>query len=112
MTTCTSSFLLDSLSALNDSVRLRILRILKQHELRVGEVTDVIQLPQSTASRHLKLLLESSFVSRRTIGTTGLYRISDSMLPEAHELWMVAITHSATLQGIDKDDERLVSVLA
>ncbi len=70
------SALLDSLSALNDCARLRMLRLLSNTELGVGELSDVLQLPQSTASRHLKLLLETGFISRRTLGTTGLYRIS------------------------------------
>ena len=38
MTTASSSTLLDSLSALNGSARLRILRLVSKHELSVGEV--------------------------------------------------------------------------
>ena len=112
MTTIRTSQLLDSLSALNDCVRLRILRVLWQHELSVGEVADVVQLPQSTASRHLKLLLEAQFVSRRTIGTTGLYRISDEMPKEVKDLWGIASDNSEDLPEATEDDERLVSVLA
>ena len=72
MTTTSPSTLLDSLSALNDIARLRVLRLLAQHELSVGEIADILQLPQSTVSRHLKMLLETAFVARRTVGTTGL----------------------------------------
>jgi len=112
VTTINSTLLLDSLSALNDCARLRILRILSQHELSVGEVADVVQLPQSTVSRHLKLLLEAGFASRRTIGTIGLYRTASEMLPEAASLWDIAIANSNDLPGASEDVERLVSVLA
>lgn len=112
MTTVRSTFLLDSFSALNDCARLRILRILNQHELSVGEVADIIQLPQSTVSRHLKLLFDAGFTSRRTVGTTGLYRTATEMSDEATELWNISITNSAELPGANEDEERLVSVLA
>ena len=112
MTTVGSSIFLDSLTALNDSTRLRILYILNQHELSVGEIADVVQLPQSTVSRHLKLLLEAGFASRRTIGTIGLYRTSPEMPTESGELWNIAITNAGQLPEMDVDSERLVSVLA
>jgi ubiquinone/menaquinone biosynthesis C-methylase UbiE/DNA-binding transcriptional ArsR family regulator len=105
------SALLDSLSALNDCVRLRVLRLLSNSELGVGELSDVLQLPQSTVSRHLKLLLETGFVSRRTLGTTGLYRISEGMRDETAELWSIASRNSNALPGINEDDSRLISVL-
>ena len=112
MTTVRSTFLLDSFSALNDCARLRILRLLNQQELSVGEVADIIQLPQSTVSRHLKLLFDAGFTSRRTVGTTGLYRTATEMSSEAAELWTIAITNSAELPGANEDEERLISVLA
>ncbi len=112
MTTISTTVFLDSLSALNDCARLRILRILSKHELSVGEVADVVQLPQSTVSRHLKLLLESGFAARRTIGTTGLYRIASTMTEEVTDLWKIAIANSSNLPGANDDEERLVAVLA
>ncbi|MBT7658054.1 MAG: metalloregulator ArsR/SmtB family transcription factor [Phycisphaerae bacterium] len=111
MTSVGSLVLLDSLSALNDSARLRILRVLVQHELSVGEVAVVIQLPQSTASRHLKLLFEAGFVSRRTVGTVGLYRIATEMSTEIKSLWSIASNNTEQLHGAVEDAERLVAVL-
>jgi len=112
MTTSSPSTLLDSLSALNDSARLRVLHLLSEHELSVGEVADVLQLPQSTVSRHLKLLLDSEFVARRTHGTTGLYRLCDTMPSEAADLWRIAAANSRDLPGVQDDESRLISVLA
>lgn len=112
MTTTSSSTLLDSLSALNGSARLRILRLVSQHELSVGEVADILQLPQSTASRHLKPLHESGFVARRTVGTTGLYRLSDNMPAEVADLWNIVEANCNELPLTDEDATRLNSVLA
>ena len=53
--------ILDHLSALTDPVRCRILLLLEQHELTVGELCSVVQLPQSTVSRHLKTLGETGW---------------------------------------------------
>jgi ArsR family transcriptional regulator len=112
MTTVSSSIFLDSLTALNDSTRLRILYILNQHELSVGEIADIVQLPQSTVSRHLKLLFEAGFAARRTIGTVGLYRTAAEMPTETGELWNIAIVNAKQLPEMGVDRERLVSVLA
>ena len=112
MTTVRSTFLLDSFTALNDCARLRILRLLNQHELSVGEVADILQLPQSTASRHLKPLHKSGFVARRTVGTTGLYRLCDAMPPEVLELWNIVAANCEGLPQAEEDAARMKSVLA
>ncbi len=112
MTTASPTTLLDSLSALNDIARLRVLHLLSQHELSVGEIADVLQLPQSTVSRHLKMLLETEYVSRRTIGTTGLYRVSDSMPCSTADLWDIAKDNFVDLPSSCEDNSRLISALA
>ena len=103
MTTTCPTTLLDSLSALNDIARLRVLRLLAQQELSVGEIADILQLPQSTVSRHLKVLLETEFVARRTVGTTGLYRVSDSMPRGASDLWGIAEENFSELPNTVED---------
>lgn len=113
MTTISSPpALLESLSALNDCARLRVLRLVSSDELSVGELSDILQLPQSTVSRHLKLLLETNFVARRTVGTTGLYRISDAMEEETADLWTIASRNADGLPGASEDDSRLISILS
>ena len=46
------------MTALADATRARILRLLERHELTVAELCAVLQLPQSTVSRHLKALAD------------------------------------------------------
>ena len=53
--------ILDHLSALSDPTRSRILLLLDRHELTVSELCAIMQLPQSTVSRHLKALADSGF---------------------------------------------------
>jgi len=65
--------ILDHLSSLADATRSRILLLLDRHELTVSELCGVMQLPQSTVSRHLKALSESGWIASRAEGTSRLY---------------------------------------
>ena len=55
---------------LADPTRLRLLRLLERHELGVGELCEVLQIPQSTVSRHLKVLTDQEWTRCRRRGTT------------------------------------------
>jgi ubiquinone/menaquinone biosynthesis C-methylase UbiE/DNA-binding MarR family transcriptional regulator len=83
--------LLAWIGSLADGTRLRLLRLLERHELGVVELCDVLQLPQSTVSRHLKVLGDQKWVRSRRQGTTHLYRtLMDELDPAARKLWIVA----------------------
>lgn len=60
--------------ALADDVRLRILHALLGAELSVAELVEVLGLPQSTVSRHLKPLRDAGLVETRRDGTSIYYR--------------------------------------
>ena len=113
MTTAgTVTMVLDCLTALNDAARLRIMRLLQTHELSVGELSRVLQLPQSTVSRHLRLLIEASLIARRSDGTAGLHRVADTMPPQAERLWTALRSDPDSLPGGEEDDGRVAAVLA
>ena len=59
MSAPTAPAVFDRLAALSDATRARLLACLERHELTVGELQDVLQLPQSTVSRHLKVLADA-----------------------------------------------------
>lgn len=63
----------DVFRALADSKRQRVLQLLLQEELNVSELVAVLDLPQSTVSRHLKVLRDAGLVSDRRHGTTSFY---------------------------------------
>ncbi|GIW74633.1 MAG: hypothetical protein KatS3mg103_1155 [Phycisphaerales bacterium] len=102
-----------ALSALADGVRLRMLRVLEVEELAVGEIAQVVQLPQSTVSRRLKMLADHGWVQRRAAGTAMLYRcVRDDLPPALRGVW--SQVHQAT-EGWDEvqaDLRRLRAVVA
>jgi ArsR family transcriptional regulator len=71
-----SPAILDHLSALADTTRSRILLLLDRHELTVSELCAIMQLPQSTVSRHLKALADSAWIAARAEGTSNLYAMT------------------------------------
>lgn len=103
----------EHLSALSEPLRLRICRLLEQQELSVGEIARIVQVPQSTISRHLKVLGSCGWLQRRTDGTAALYCLDASLLPEpATALWRaVRETVTQDLQAAE-DSRRLQQVLA
>ena len=101
----------DRMSALGDATRSRLLALLESHELAVSELCLATQLPQSTASRHLKVLAEDGWVSVRSEGTSRFYRAAD-LAPEARELWTLVRGELEGSPEWREDRERVRSVLA
>src|SRR5438067_11545434 len=100
--------LLGWMGALADQTRLRLLRLLEGHELGVVELCDVLQLPQSTVSRHLKVLADQSFLHSRRQGTTNLYQmIHDELDATARRLWLLAREQTEAWPAIGQDQLRL-----
>src|SRR5205823_5992892 len=83
--------LLAWMDGLADETRLRLLNLLDRHELGVVELCDILQLPQSTVSRHLKVLSDHNWVRGRRLATTRFYRMPlDELDPAARKLWLLA----------------------
>src|ERR1700750_1151301 len=82
--------ILDHLTALSDATRSRILLLLDRHELTVSELCNIVQLPQSTVSRHLKALVDRGCIAARAEGTSHLYAMTrDDLDPAARRLWLL-----------------------
>jgi ArsR family transcriptional regulator len=104
--------LIDSFSALADPTRCRVLSLVEGHELTVGELCDVLQLPQSTVSRHLKTLAEAGWVLSRRDGTSRYYALSLDGGGGAHrEIWKLTRDQVAGRPGAAQDGRRLEAVL-
>jgi ArsR family transcriptional regulator len=100
--------LLGWLDALGDESRLRLLRLLEQHELGVVELCDVLQMPQSTVSRHLKVLADQELVRSRRQGTAHLYRMVEAELDAAaRKLWSLAREQTEAWATVRQDQLRL-----
>ena len=103
----------DDLTVLSDATRSRMLLILERHELTVTELCAVLQLPQSTVSRHLKTLGDGSWVSSRRDGTSRYYTLAlDERDGHTRRLWSLLREQISTTAGADQDARRLKGVLA
>ena len=72
--------------ALSEEPRLRILALLLNGELCVCDLMAVLQLPQSTISRHLAYLRNTGWVKGRRRGVWMYYRLAEMETPFAKEL--------------------------
>jgi ubiquinone/menaquinone biosynthesis C-methylase UbiE/DNA-binding transcriptional ArsR family regulator len=103
----------DDLTALADETRSRMLLVLERHELTVSELCSVLQLPQSTVSRHLKTLSDANWVTSRRDGTSRYYTLMlDERDASTRRLWSLLRDQVATTSGADQDGRRLKGVLA
>jgi len=103
----------DDLTVLSDATRSRMLLILERHELTVTELCAVLQLPQSTVSRHLKTLGDGTWVSSRRDGTSRYYTLAlDERDGHTRRLWSLLREQISTTAGADQDARRLKGVLA
>ncbi|CCO23815.1 ArsR/SmtB family transcription factor [Maridesulfovibrio hydrothermalis] len=64
--------------ALSDEIRVRLLAMLRDNELNVGEVVQVLGMSQPRVSRHLKILHESGLLESRREGLWNFYRLAQS----------------------------------
>ena len=104
--------ILDHMTALSDPTRCRMLLLLEKHELTVTELCSVLQLPQSTVSRHLKTLADDGWVTSRRDGTSRFYSMPvDGLDPAAAKLWPLISEQVTSTRGAEHDERRLRSVL-
>ncbi len=111
--TTTTPTIFDRMSALSDTTRSRLLLVLEEHELTVSELCAVLQLPQSTVSRHLKVLSDEGWVSSQAEGTSRRYRMPADLLdPAARRLWNLVREQISSSPVAEQDAQRVQSVLA
>jgi ArsR family transcriptional regulator len=108
--------ILDHLASLAEPTRSRILLLLDGHELTVSELCGVVQLPQSTVSRHLKALSDAGWVAGRSEGTSRLYAMAsddlDDLDPAARRLWRLVREQVGATPAAEQDQRRLQAILA
>ena len=98
--------------ALSDPTRLRILHLLLEGELCVGDLVELLDQPQPTASRHLAYLRRSGLVGVRKHGLWAFYRLREpvSLL---HERALECVRAArAELPQLRKDREARKALLA
>ncbi len=104
--------ILDQAATLAELTRSRVLQLLQRHELTVSELCSILQMPQSTVSRHLKVLLESGWLSARREGTSHLYRFDhDGLEAASQQLWQLISSELQETAAALQDAQRLEAVL-
>jgi len=100
------------MTALADPTRCRMLMMLEKQELTVSELCAVLQMPQSTVSRHLKTLSDDDWVTSRRDGTSRFYTMPvDDLDSGAKRLWPIIREQVSSTTGASQDDRRLRGVL-
>lgn len=71
--------------------RLEILNLLKNRELAVEKIVEIVKAPKANVSQHLALLRHARLVTVRRNGVNAYYRISDPRIVEPcrilRDLW-------------------------
>mgnify|MGYP000936448881 FL=1 len=73
-------------SALSDTTRIMILYLLAERDMYVNEIAEELNAPQSTVSRHLKVLRERSLVAPERRGTAVLYSLVDKRIIQSLDI--------------------------
>jgi ArsR family transcriptional regulator len=99
--------------ALSDETRLRLLSLLREGELAVGELQRVLRGNQSTLSTQLGNLREQGFVASRKEGQKVFYRLaSGSVSSPQQKLLEAALEASSDARWQARDQRELQKVLA
>ena len=100
--------LINTLKALSDETRLRIMNILLERECCVCEVMQVLGISQTRASRNLNILYDAGFLKLRKEGLWVYYSIDKADLEESLSLLLNAVERSLIENKLaNLDRERL-----
>ena len=104
--------LAQTLKALSDPIRLRIILLLQtEGELCVCDLMAVLNLPQSTISRHLAYLKRSCWVDTRREGVWMHYQLSKESCEICKELLLSLKQHASELPEAASDRTALAAFL-
>lgn len=111
-TTSPRALVHDRLATLADATRCRLLLALDGRELTVGELCQALQLPQSTVSRHLRVLADAGWTSSRAEGASRWYAISAQLDEHARDLWTLVSVSVADTPAAAQDAVRVHAVVS
>jgi len=75
----------DQLKALSEPLRLRIVDLLRQGELTVGDIAEFLETELVTVSHHLKILKHAGLVEAEREGRFIVYRLRNDLLQQAEK---------------------------
>jgi len=86
-------------SGLADPIRILILYRLANAKFNVTELSNTLEIPQPTISRHLKVLRERDMVQAEREGQSVFYTLSDNRIIDALDLLRGVLAGSLESQG-------------
>jgi ArsR family transcriptional regulator len=99
----------DIIKSLEEETRLRIMALLLDvEELCVCDIMTVLQLPQSTVSRHLSNLKNAGWISDRRAGVWIYYSLAEDLSPIHKKLAAALRTIFIKNETAAKDRKRLM----
>jgi len=101
-----------TIKALSDPIRLRMVLLLQaEGELCVCDLMAVLNLPQSTVSRHLAYLKRSCWVDTRRQGVWMYYALSRESCIFCLEMLQILKQHAGNLAEVAADRNALAAFL-
>lgn len=94
--------------SLSDETRLRILALLSSGELCVCDLMAILDLPQSTVSRHLAALRHAGLVHDRRHGVWVYYSLAAPQTPRDEELLTLLQQRLTELPQAQSDSHALL----
>lgn len=86
-------------TALGDTKRIMMLYLLADQAMCVNEISEALDIPQPTASRHLKVLRERDLVNTERQGTNVEYSLADMRIIQALNLMRELLTERIQAQA-------------
>jgi ArsR family transcriptional regulator, arsenate/arsenite/antimonite-responsive transcriptional repressor len=98
--------------ALSDQNRVRTLMALKDRELCVCQIIELLELAPSTVSKHMSILANARLVEGRQEGRWRYYRLAcDDALDEVREAIAWTFKSLSKIPQIRQDSERIKEIL-
>ena len=89
----TSSHLADLFSALSDPTRLRIISVLLDDEMNVGEIAAQLAMTESAVSHQLRGLRQMKLVRTRKNGRQVFYALDDDHVAKLYRMGLDHVEH-------------------
>lgn len=102
--------LADLFQALADPTRLRILALLREMELSVGELAQVLAQSQPRVSRHIRILTDSGLIERRKEGSWVFLTLGRAELAQALFALVDEASDSSSARVLASDAARLEAI--
>ncbi len=96
--------------AFSDRTRLRVLSLLRKCEFCVGDIVDILQVPQPRISRHLAYLRKAGLVAVRKAGLWSYYGLASARNPFHRKLLTCLGNCLAEVPEIQADQARAAEI--